>query len=181
MNYFQELIDKHGGDDGKITVGTLMAAIFSIHDAAHAHAFYEGYLEWQRAHHADAGPPEDVCKSNIGWCFGEGMSAEDREMWSAVCDAAHPVFGTRVPTAQEAFAAGVTDGLKARKRMFDFGIEAITEYPEIAYYGRIWHVEFVDYTSAVVIEDLSPESPDWQKNENYVFAPVRRDGTNPAQ
>ena len=31
--------------------------------------------------------------------------------------------------------------------MLDFGIESVKRYNECAYYGRIWLVEFRDYTS----------------------------------
>jgi len=46
--------------------------------------------------------------------------------------------------------------------MIDLGIEALIEYPAIAYYGRIWHVEFRDWTTALVIED---------ETENFVLEP----------
>ncbi len=37
--------------------------------------------------------------------------------------------------------------------MFDFGIESVKRYNECAYYGRIWLVEFRDYTSLLVMEN----------------------------
>jgi hypothetical protein len=48
----------------------------------------------------------------------------------------------------------------------DFGIEAVTRYPRIMHYGRLWVVEFRDYTQALVIEDPidSPEA-------NYILVP----------
>ena len=37
--------------------------------------------------------------------------------------------------------------------MFDLAITAITEFAEIAYYGRLWLVEFRDYLQVIVVED----------------------------
>ena len=47
---------------------------------------------------------------------------------------------------------------------FDINLEAVTEYEEIANYGRIWRVEFYDWQSVLVIEDPA-DSPD----ANYVL------------
>jgi len=52
--------------------------------------------------------------------------------------------------------------------MFDLGIEAITRYPAIAYYGAIWSVEFRDYTTALVISD-SVNPP--YATDNYILEP----------
>ena len=43
--------------------------------------------------------------------------------------------------------------------MFDFGIESVTRYNEIAFYGPLWLVEFRDWSSVIVIADPidSPE------------------------
>jgi hypothetical protein len=51
--------------------------------------------------------------------------------------------------------------------MFDFGFEAVTRYQEIEYYGRIWLVEFRDYTTVLVISD-----PTHSPCANYVLPPV---------
>lgn len=37
--------------------------------------------------------------------------------------------------------------------MLDFGIEAVTQYEEIAYYGPLWLVEFRGYSTVIVIGD----------------------------
>ena len=104
--------------EGNHTIGALTSAILSIDDPAQATAFHEGYLEWQRAlllaaHPSDGGrfeAPEEIVRFNIGWCFGEGMDPQRVEMWVAVCDARHPVFGVTKPTADEAFEAGIRMG-----------------------------------------------------------------------
>lgn len=47
---------------------------------------------------------------------------------------------------------------------FDLNIADIAKFPEIAYYGNIWLVQFKDWTRVMVIEDChdSPEA-------NWVF------------
>lgn len=49
---------------------------------------------------------------------------------------------------------------------FDLSIEAVRSYGEIAYYGRIWLVQFRDWTTVMVIEESTE-----QQNAN-----VRRGG-----
>lgn len=46
--------------------------------------------------------------------------------------------------------------------LFEFGLEAVTEYQAIAHYGPLWLVEFRDYTTVIVISD---------PNENYIITP----------
>lgn len=96
---------------GDYTVGAFVSAIMKINNPAEAQEFWDGYLDYQ----TNAVPDRDaaaVCRSNIGWCFGEGMSDERKQMWVQVCGAAHPIFGTMTPTPEEAFQAGV-DAAKA--------------------------------------------------------------------
>lgn len=51
--------------------------------------------------------------------------------------------------------------------IFDLGIESVTDFGSVAYYDRIWTVEFRDYSTRVVLEDAA-DSP----TENYVLEPV---------
>lgn len=37
--------------------------------------------------------------------------------------------------------------------MFDFGIERVSRFNEIACYGRVWLVEFRDGTKVIVLEN----------------------------
>lgn len=133
MNRFEEAIQaaiKRGGHrdkdnppkEGHHTIGELISAVFSIKTETDAKAFYEGYLEylgnrWHEDDHThDKHTPESVAQSNIGWCFGEGMDNKYIKMWSKVCNASHPVFGTALPTPEEAFAMGEKQGKAMRNK-----------------------------------------------------------------
>jgi hypothetical protein len=98
-------------------IGEFIRAVLAIDNEEDAAEFYAGHItyiqrqidkgEWK----SDATPMQAV-QSNIGWCFGEGMPAERVAMWSKVCGASHPVFGTKLPTAYEAFKMGMAEGEK---------------------------------------------------------------------
>lgn len=51
--------------------------------------------------------------------------------------------------------------------MFDLGIENVTRFESICYYGPIWLVEFRDWTKIIAIED-EWDSPE----ENYILTEV---------
>jgi hypothetical protein len=97
------------------TIGDLIGAVMQIDNDADAQRFHEGYLEFLRwnweqpnADVSQTNTPEQVALSNIGWCYGEGMSDERIAMWVRTTQAAHPVFGTMAPrpTPEEALEAG---------------------------------------------------------------------------
>jgi hypothetical protein len=126
MNYFEQCIQKQIDADrqrcadggwkfaertvARHTIGDFIRAVMAVTDEANAAKFYEGYLAYLEARPDREQPAEEVAKSNIGWCFGEGMKPEHRTMWQNVCNAEHPVFGARTPTPEEAFDAGVAAG-----------------------------------------------------------------------
>ena len=122
MSVFSDLIAEKMQSDSHLNIpkddfgtGALISAVMSIGNAAQARAFYEGYVEWtlayQVAHSATKHlPVTEVVRSNIGWCFGEGMDPQRVEMWVTVCGARHPFFGVTKPTVDEAFEAGVAAG-----------------------------------------------------------------------
>lgn len=93
------------------TLGDLIGAVLSIDNAYDARDFYEGLVEYYSSLPLGAikRSADEVARSNIGWCFGEGMAAARRAMWREVCDAAHPVFGAMEtsPTPEEALQAGI--------------------------------------------------------------------------
>jgi hypothetical protein len=100
---------------GKHNIGDLIDAVLGIHTPSEALSFYNDYVEWIRALRAKktvafdpSSTPEDTARSNIGWCFGEGMPEQDVVMWSTAVGASHPVFGTAVNsmTPQQLFDAG---------------------------------------------------------------------------
>lgn len=100
----------------EMTIGHLMGAIFAVADMETARDFKKSYIEWQTAHHNDAGPqkytPSQIVELNIGWCFGDDMDPERIKMWSAL-GASHPIFGMTQPTPEQAFEMGVAAGQKA--------------------------------------------------------------------
>lgn len=91
-------------DQGHHTIGAFVAAVMEIDTDDDARLFYDGSLSYYAENGADN--PAQVARANIGWCFGEGMAGERQRMWQRVCSAAHPIFGTAVPSFGEAFAAG---------------------------------------------------------------------------
>jgi hypothetical protein len=99
-----------------MTIGHLIKSIMEIHDEEDAKQFMDGYLPWLEAQVDLTEPPAYVAASNIGWCFGEGMSEEDREMWRKVAKASHPVFGSMrtEPSIIDALAAGFSKGANVR-------------------------------------------------------------------
>lgn len=95
--------------EGNYTIGAFVSAVMAIDDMVEAKEFWDGYLAHQTNTESDLDPAE-VCRSNIGWCFGEGMSDDHKQMWINVSNASHPVFGTMTPTNEEAFQAGINHG-----------------------------------------------------------------------
>ena len=93
--------------EGDFTIGALVHAVMAIHDEEIARAFYKGHVLWLRNSYPQP-DPEATVRSNIGWCFGEGMPSKDKAMWIRVCNASHPVFGQADITDEEAFRAGTT-------------------------------------------------------------------------
>jgi hypothetical protein len=91
-----------------LTMGEFVAMVLRLKDPDAALQFYEQQVQQMREQHPEQKDPEGVVRSNIGWCFGEGMSIPCRKMWTAVVGAEHPAFGRmeQDPTPQEAFQAG---------------------------------------------------------------------------
>ena len=100
------------------TMGHVMDAVFRIRNPEDAARFYRGYVEYlkTKVDLDPGGSAEQIAKSNIGFCFGEGMPSKLIAMWIKVCGATHPVFGTTLPTPEEAFRLGQKMGEKMRKK-----------------------------------------------------------------
>ena len=113
--------DKPERNLGEHTIGDLISAVMTIDNKADAALFYRGYVEWLKnpppgVEKNEIDNPEQVAKSNIGWCFGEGMDDKMIEMWNKVTGASHPVFGSMTPTPEEAFQAGMKLGEETKKK-----------------------------------------------------------------
>jgi hypothetical protein len=95
-----------------MTIGEFIRRVLAIKDPDAASAFFNETLAQLRVDYPGTPDPEAVVRSNIGWCFGEGMTIPCRKMWTAVCGAEHPVFGKmeRSPTPEEALRAGMELG-----------------------------------------------------------------------
>lgn len=123
---FQERIDeamasyRERGFEGKSwehTIGAFVTAVMKIDNDAEARLFFDGYLEWMREHIENKSlDPREVCRLNVGWCFGEGMATDRVQMWQRVADAAHPMLTYDAdgngPGAREALRAGMDAGRK---------------------------------------------------------------------
>jgi hypothetical protein len=101
-----------------MTIAEFIRQVLAIKDPDDALAFFERIVTQLRQEHPEVQDPEMVVRSNIGWCFGEGMSIPCRKMWTALCGAEHPVFGKmeRNPTPDEAFQAGIRAATKGWKQ-----------------------------------------------------------------
>lgn len=109
----------------------MISLVLSIETDQEAQAFFTGHVEYlHREHGLPLEEARDVARQNIGWCFGEGMSLDQRAMWRTVCQAYHPVFGEMRTnlTPTEMFEAGVrlaseggqfSERLKKMRRSFD--------------------------------------------------------------
>ena len=93
------------------TISDFMQAVLSIQGSMEALDFVHQEVARMKEEHPEEKDPLGVLRSNIGFCFGEGMSIPHRRMWAAVCGAEHPGFGpeytNRDFTPEEAFQAGV--------------------------------------------------------------------------
>lgn len=93
------------------TIGDFMGAVMAIDKPEHARLFFDGYIEQlTEVYGKSKTAATSIARSNVGWCFGEGMPKKQMDMWVAACEASHPVFGTAMPTAVQAFEAGLKMG-----------------------------------------------------------------------
>lgn len=104
------------------TYGDIARMVLAAETEEAAIAVVAAYNSWLKEHAPKLKTPEQrlqLIQSNIGFCFGEGMSPERKLMWNKVCGASHPIFGLTSPTPEEAFKAGVKAGeqwLKEKER-----------------------------------------------------------------
>lgn len=92
-----------GRKRGSHTIGDFISAVFSVETLDEAKEFYAGYLVYLKPLDRTESE-ENVAQSNIGWCFGEGMSDEKIALWkSAIAGIEHPIFGATMPSAEEVY------------------------------------------------------------------------------
>ena len=90
-------------------LGQFISNVLAIHEEPQAKQFVEEYSNWLEERFP-LQPHKKVLQENIGWCFGEGMTQSQVDMWISVCGAYHPVFGQKIPSLHEAFQFGVELG-----------------------------------------------------------------------
>jgi hypothetical protein len=94
----------------RFTLRDLVRAVLAISEPADARRFFEGYVEHlaARGRWSSLDPVLKIARTNIGWCFGEGMTKERRWMWVVATGASHPIFGMMEddPSPESAFEAG---------------------------------------------------------------------------
>ena len=92
-----------------MTIGEFITAVLRIKDSVAARRFFTEYVEELRKMPNAPEDPVDTARSNIGWCFGEGMDLDTREIWRRECGAYHPAFGEMRtnPTFEEALQLGM--------------------------------------------------------------------------
>ena len=103
-------------------------AILRVKTTDVAKRFYTGFIVWlgkmqEREKVKSQMTAEAVAKDNIGWCYGEGMSPDQIRMWVEVCGAHHPVFGTKIPSAEEAYKLGLKYVEKMEERELKKALE----------------------------------------------------------
>ncbi len=102
---------------GEHTIGEFINAVLRVETEAQAKEFYAGYLAYQSGYHpGDPKEDERVARSNIGWCFGEGMAPDRVAMWSRIVGASHPVFGSMIPSPSQAFSLGKKHAKREARR-----------------------------------------------------------------
>ncbi len=125
--YFRSLVPvvEHDGRNGFI-LGDFYTAVLKIDNEEDARKFFDSYEAFVEASPKPEGldskgrpyktrTSREVAAANIGWVFGEGMTPERVAMWAAATPAAHPAFGTTMPTPEKALAIGIAEGQRQKK------------------------------------------------------------------
>jgi hypothetical protein len=91
----RRLESEHGVKTAVFTVGDLMDAIWSVDNEEDARLFYAGHVAniqrqidagvWESQYSAEEG-----ARADIGWMYGEGMTADRIAMWRRATGAEHP-------------------------------------------------------------------------------------------
>src|SRR4051812_10595757 len=91
-------------------VRDLIKAVLKIKNETDARDFFDGYMDHLKIVES-SDRALSIARSNIGWCFGEGMSPDKITMWRRVCEAAHPALRFspegNPPSADECLQAGM--------------------------------------------------------------------------
>lgn len=96
-----------------MSLGSLVSAVLKIADDRQAmRRFYDAELAWLRDEHPEITDPEKVLRSNIGWCFGEGMPLTTRKLWAEETGAEHMIAGPEFAQRDFEFTELLLAGMK---------------------------------------------------------------------
>lgn len=79
--------------------------------------FYNRELAWLRKEHPEIKDPVGVLRSNIGWCFGEGLPVATRKLWAEETGAEHLMAGPEFAQRDFTFEELLRSGMKYAERM----------------------------------------------------------------
>lgn len=91
------------------TIGDFINAVLRIDNPETAKAFFDEYVAWIPTHFTDERVTKsptgalDAARSNIGWCYGEGMKSERVAMWRQVTGSEHPIGKIDQMTPEQIF------------------------------------------------------------------------------
>lgn len=102
LEFFQKMTSHEKG------MSVLISAVLGIKKEEDMKLFFEGYVMFLIKTYPERPLKENerIARSNIGWCFGEGMNPHRKALWNKVTGAAHPIFGMSDPSPSEAFHLG---------------------------------------------------------------------------
>lgn len=93
----------------ELTYGEIGHPAMEITDKEVAKKYLDDYSEWILATSKDQISKDkatEIAKSNLGY-FSGYYSNEERLRFQNIFDVEHPIFGSKTPTAEEAFQMGV--------------------------------------------------------------------------
>ncbi len=99
------------------TIGSFISAVMKVPaDRAAMRRFFETEVAWVRDHHPEVADPDRMLRSNIGWCFGEGMPLATRKLWAEETGAEHPGFGPEYANREFTFEECLQAGMRLAER-----------------------------------------------------------------
>lgn len=116
------------------TIGDFISAVMAINNEADAQEFYRGYVEWLEAQpgRKTEHTAKHVADMNIGWCFGEGMTDERKQMWAKCTTASHPIFGANNVPLKSTHSVKATLGDEKDVEVYMLDLSALTLKPRAA-------------------------------------------------
>lgn len=109
--FFYEML-VHGMSPARTHTAAFFDAVLSIQNSEQAVKFFRGCVQFflRKNPHLGVARIEQIVRSDIGYCFGEGMPPAMRKMWHSTTGAVHPYFGTSDPDPLTAFVLGLKLG-----------------------------------------------------------------------